>query len=163
AAVEIAGDRGGRWSDPGSVLPMAGVSSKPTLLMDSVSEGTVVALADSDPLQNKNLAEAYIAALALALAGPERPVVFAESVHGYASTGLSAIPTHWKWAAAGLGIALLAGLWSAGTRFGPPEPGAWALRPPRRDHVDAVAAALEATERRAGTVPSDRPPRGTDQ
>ncbi|MEO6987648.1 MAG: hypothetical protein ABI239_03280, partial [Aquihabitans sp.] len=51
------------------------------------------------------------------------------------------------WAALGLAIALVAGLWAAGTRFGPPEPFERELRPPRRDHVNAVAAGLDAVTR----------------
>jgi len=98
--------------------------------------------------QNRSLDRADNAAFALAVVGHRsRPVVFVESVHGYASTGLAAIPTRWKWAAAGLALALATGMWSAGARFGAPEPDRRALRPARRQHVDAVAADLDRVVR----------------
>lgn len=146
-ATVLTGDEGSRWFDVGSLLPVAGADGQATVVVGAVGDGEVVAVADTGPLLNQHLAEADNAAFGLGLAGPERPVIFAESVHGYAATGLDAVPSSWKWAALGLAIALVAGLWAAGTRFGPPEPFERALRPPRRDHVDAVAADLEAVTR----------------
>lgn len=147
AARELAGDRGGGLLATGPLVPVAGAGTRPTVLVGAVGEGRVVALADAGPLQNVSLGQADNAAFALAAAGDrDRPVVFVESVHGYGASGLDAVPAAWKWAAAGLVVALLAGLWAAGTRFGPAEPGARALRPPRRDHVEAVAAGLDLTE-----------------
>ncbi len=144
SARRLAGDRGGRWSATGPLLPVAGADDRPAVVAGPVGAGHVVALADSSLLQNANLARADNAALALGAAGGrDRPVVFVESVHGYAETGLAAVPSSWKWMAAGLGVALLAGLWSAGTRLGPPEPQQRALRPPRRAHVEAIAAGLD--------------------
>lgn len=144
SAREMAGDDGGRWADVGSLLPVAGSDSGPAIVVADVGDGRVVALADTRPLQNDALGQADNAALALAAAGDEdRPVVFVESVHGFAASGLDAVPSSWKWAAAGLGVALLAGLWSAGARVGPPEEAGRALRPRRRGHVDAVAAGLD--------------------
>ncbi len=144
SAGELAGDDGGRWTDVGSLLPVAGSASGPAIVVADVGAGQVVALADTRPLQNDALDLADNAALALAAAGDDgRPVVFVESVHGFASSGIDAVPSSWKWAAAGIGIALLAGLWSAGARVGPPEPTRLELRPPRRAHVDAVAAGLD--------------------
>jgi len=144
SARDLAGDDGGRWTDVGPLLPVAGSASGPAIVVADVGAGRVVALADTRPLQNDALGQADNAALALAAAGDEdRPVVFVESVHGFAAAGLDAVPSSWKWAAAGTGVALLAGLWSAGARVGPPEPTRRHLRPPRRAHVDAVAAGLD--------------------
>lgn len=150
-AGTLEGDEGTRWVDHGPMLPLAGVDGQATLLSTPVGKGRIVALADTAPLRNDNLARADNAAFGLALVGGGRPVVFVESVHGFATGGLSAVPADWKWAAAGLTVALLLGLWAAGTRFGPPEPSARALRPPRSDYVDAVAA----TMRTGVTAPGD--------
>ncbi len=114
------------------------------LLVGEVGEGRVVALADSALLQNAAIARGDNAALALQVVGPAgRPVVFVESVHGFAATGLNALPANWRWAAAGLGLAFAAGLWSAGSRFGAAEPLVRELRPARVEHVQAVAADLD--------------------
>ena len=144
-ARQLAGDEGGRWTDvAGPLVPVAGVDGRPAVLVARVGRGRIVALADAAPLQNAHLGSADNAAFALALAGPtERPVVFVESLRGYSSSGLAAVPPAWKWTAAGLGVALVAGLWAAASRFGPPEPTVRQLRPPRRAHVDAVAAGLD--------------------
>ncbi|MCB0976585.1 MAG: DUF4350 domain-containing protein [Acidimicrobiales bacterium] len=142
SAERLEGDEGTRWTDYGPLLPLAGVDGKAALLTAPVGKGRIVALADTGPLRNENLARADNAAFGVALAGHGRPVVFVESVHGFATGGLDAVPSGWKWAAAGLAVALVLGLWAAGTRFGPPEPSARTLRPPRSDYVDAVAATM---------------------
>ena len=141
------GDEGSRWTDAGPLLPAAGDGDdgRPWILVGDVGAGSVVALADAAPLHNAHLAEADNARLGLVAAGgPERPVVFLESVHGYGATGLSALPAAWRWSGGGLVLALAVGMWAAGARFGPPEPSRRALRPPRADHVEAVAADLQA-------------------
>lgn len=146
AARELAGDRGGRLEPVDGLVAVAGVDGRAAVLAGDVGRGRVLLLADAGPLQNTSLDEADNAAFALALAGDaDRPVVFVEAVHGYARSGLDAVPPAWKWTAAGLALALVAGLWAAGARFGPPEPDRRALRPPRRDHVEAVAAALDGS------------------
>lgn len=142
-ASTVVGSGTDRWTGIGPMLPLAGADGRPTLVTTAVGEGRLLALVDAGPLSNRNLAFGDNATLGLSLAGPGRPVVFVESAHGYAEGGLGAVPTGWKWAAAGLVVALLLGLWSAGTRFGPPEPSRRALRPPRSDHVDAVAATMQ--------------------
>lgn len=147
-AEVIAGDRGGRWRDVGELVPVVGDAQGPAVVASA--DGSVVALADAAPLANDALARADNAALALGLLGdPETPVVFVESVRATGPTGLAAAPTAWRWAGAGLALALAVGLWAAGARFGPPEPDARTLRPPRRDHVAALAADLD----RAGGDP----------
>lgn len=143
AAQTLAGDGGGRWSDVGGLLPVAGAGSEPAIVTAAVGEGSVVALADALVLDNAHLDEADNAELGLALAGPaDGPVAFLESVHGYADSGLEAVPTPWKWTAAGLVVAAAIGLWAAGTRFGPPERAQRRFPPVRLDHVEAVAADL---------------------
>lgn len=148
SARVLAGDDGGRWGDVGSLVPVAGSGSGPAVLVGSVGAGRVIALADASPLHNANLGQSDNAAFALAAAGDSaRTVVFVESVHGFAASGLDAVPAAWKWAGAGLLVALIAGLWSAGARLGPPEPQRRPLPPPRQAHVDAVAAGLDRVTR----------------
>lgn len=140
----LAGDDGSRWADPGGLLPLVGAGGQPAVVTGAVGEGRVVALASASPLHNANLARADNARFGLGLAGPaDSRVVFVESVHGFATSGFDAVPASWKWTALGLGLAAVVGLWAAGTRFGPPEPDRRALRPPRLDHVVALAADLD--------------------
>jgi hypothetical protein len=112
-----------------------------------LGRGRLVALADASPLQNRLLGEADNAAFALALAGPAaRPVMFAESYHGYGrATGLAAIPSRWWIALAGAALSALAFMASRARRLGPPEPPGDDLAPPRRAYVDALAATLART------------------
>ena len=170
-ARTLAGDAGGRWIGSGVLLPVAGDreagpdGGSAVLAGDAgAGSGQVVALADASLLHNDALGRADNAELGLAAAGdPFRPVVFLESSRR-TTGGLAAVPPSWKWAAAGLGLALLLGLWAAGARFGPPEPTRRALRPPRRDHVDAVAANLAALGGPpAGTAPPGGPGDTADQ
>lgn len=108
-------------------------------------QGVVVAVADSTVFQNRFLAQADNAAFALAVTAG-RPVVFAESVHGYgASRGLAALPSSWKWTAGALIVAVLLGMWTYGQRFGPAEDTERELAPARREYVDALAAGLRRT------------------
>ena len=77
-----ASDDGGAWHELGSTLPVIGPADAPLVVTARAGRGTVVALADPSPLQNRRLAYADNAALGLALAG-DRPVAFLETVHGY--------------------------------------------------------------------------------
>jgi hypothetical protein len=107
-----------------------------------VEEHGVALLADSSPLQNARLAEGDNAAFALDLAG-RGPLVFAESAHGYTTArGLSALPRNAKGALVLLLVAALALMLARGRRFGPVEPEARELAPPRVAYVDALAATL---------------------
>lgn len=149
SARTVAGDAGDRWEVDRAVrVHVVDGADRPVVVSAPVGAGEVVGLADADPLHNRNLAEADNAALALGLAGGGgRPLVFVESVHGFGERGVDAAPAAWRWAAAGLALAFVAGLWWAGNRFGPPEPDARSLRPPRVDHVRAVAADLDRVSR----------------
>ncbi len=142
----VAGSGRGAFGPTGALLPALGGDRRVTVAVGraSAGAGVVAGVADARLLDNDHLARRDNAALALALVGPgRRPVVFAESVHGYgSSTGLSALPTTWKWAAGGLLLAVLCGLWAAGQRLGPPEQAHRDLPPPRRAYVDALAADL---------------------
>lgn len=122
------------------------------LLEQAVGRGELLLLADASSLQNRLLASADNAQLALNLAGPRGvPAVFVESVHGFGvSRGLAALPGRWWLLLAGL---LLAGaVWALGRarRLGPPEPeggpGGLAPAPARSDYVEALSLLL----RRAG-------------
>lgn len=142
-AQVLHGDAGLRWHDPGSLTPVAGSGGATSVLVGDIGQGRLVVLADSGLLHNKNLASGDNAAFGLGILGDQGSrVVFVESVHGFGRTGLAAVPGAWKRAALALVVVVLVGLWAAGSRFGPPEPDRRSLRPPRRDHVDAVAANL---------------------
>jgi hypothetical protein len=109
--------------------------------------GRVLLLADSSPLSNALLDRADNAALGSALAGPRgRPVVFVESVHGYhGATGLAALPASAWWAIGLLGLAAATYLLARWRRLGPAVLEDELPAPPRREHVDAIAAALLRT------------------
>lgn len=146
----LAGDDGGRWSvAAGLDVLLADQEDRAVVVAGPARSGTVVAVSSAPLLQNANLASADNAALALALiGGSERPLHFYESVHGFGASGLDALPSSWKWSLAGIAVAAAAGLWWAGSRLGPPEPQARALRPARLEHVRAVAADLERVSAR---------------
>lgn len=116
------------------------------LVSRRVGSGRINLLADASPLQNRRLDEADNAALALALAGPG-PLIFAESVHGYGeSTGLAALPDSAKGALVLLLVAAGLMMLARGRRFGPVEPEARELAPPRVAYVDALGAKLARTK-----------------
>jgi hypothetical protein len=131
----------------GAAVPVLGASDGPTAAVGVAGAGRVVVLADSGPLENGLLADADNAAFGLAIAGPSRPVDFAEAQHGYArsGSGFSAIPADWRWGLAGLALAAAVAMWARGRRFGPPESAARELPPPRQLYVTAVATALART------------------
>jgi hypothetical protein len=142
--VETA-DRGG-WRRIGATLPVIGPADAPLVVTARAGRGTVVALADPSPLQNRRLAYADNAALGLALVAG-RPVAFLETVHGYGvSRGFGGLPERVKWTLLGLALTLLVAVWAAGRRFGPAEEPETPLPPPRAEYVDALAAALARTK-----------------
>ena len=145
--VRASGDRA--FSQTGPALPVLARGDAVLLAIATLGRGRVALLADSSPLTNELLADDDDAALGLALAGPAgRPVVFAESVHGYSrATGLSALPTGWRVALAGLLAAAIVLMLARGRRLGPPERTDRPVPPARREHVDAVAATLRRTRR----------------
>lgn len=141
----------GTWLPAAEGLPLLGGATGPTLLAQQVGGGRALLLADVSPIQNESLDEADNAELALGLAGEgRRKVIFVEGVHGYGETrGLGALPTDWKWALAGLGLAGVVFMWAIGRRFGPPEDDRRPLPPPRRRYVDAQALTLARTHQPA--------------
>ncbi len=147
SSVQSAGE--GSWSSPQATLPVLGPADGSLATVTNIGAGRLVLLADSSPLQNRLLASGDNAAFGLAIAGAaRRPVVFEEGVHGYGqSSGLSALPTRWKWVLAGLVLAALAFVASRIRRLGPPQPAPAGGQPPRREHVEALAAALERTHK----------------
>jgi hypothetical protein len=151
---EVRSAAAGTWEAEGEALPLLGGETGPVLVMRRVGEGRALLMADVSPLQNAGLDEADNAALALGLAGPDREkVIFVEGVHGFGETrGLAALPTDWKWALAGLGLAGVVLMWAIGRRFGPPEDDRRPLPPPRRRFVDAQALTLARTHRPAEAV-----------
>lgn len=139
----------GSWRTSRGTLPALGGGGRTLLTVTAVGRGRAALLADSSPLSNALIAKSDNAALASALAGPRgRPVVFAETVHGYGQQrGLAALPERWKWTLVGLLLAAVAWVTSRARRLGPPEMESRPLPPPRRAYVDAVAAALARTHR----------------
>jgi hypothetical protein len=115
-----------------------------------IGRGTAILVPDAEPLRNRSLAGGDHAAEALTIAGPpSRAVAFVESVHGYREqTGLAALPGRVQTCLLLLGLAALAFLVVRGRRLGPPEAAARTLPPPRRAHVEALAAALARTSDR---------------
>jgi hypothetical protein len=154
ADVRTAGE--GHWASPRDALPVVGAPGRPVMLIRRVGNGEIVLVADPSPLQNRLLARADNAALALALAG-DGPLVFVEGVHGYGTrTGLAALPGRFRWALVLLGLAALVLIVARWPRLGPPETPDEPLFPPRRAYVDAMAASLARVRERAAVVESVR-------
>lgn len=124
-----------------------------------IGRGAAILVPDAEPLRNRSLADAAHAAEALAIAGPPaRPVAFVESVHGYREqAGLAALPDRLQTSLLLLLAAALVFLLARGRRLGPPEEQARALPPPRRAHVEALAAALARTRDRDTLTPKPTP------
>ncbi|WP_027004745.1 DUF4350 domain-containing protein [Conexibacter woesei] len=120
----------------------------PSRGIQRIGRGTATLVDDATPLRNRALARDDNAEQALHLAGPPaRRIVFVESVHGYRDqTGLAALPSSVKTTLWLLALAALAFLLLRGRRLGPPELPARPLPPPRRAHVEALAAALARTK-----------------
>ena len=152
-AVHTAGE--GAWEEAvGIVLVEAG--GRPVVLERHLGQGTAILVADPSPLQNRLLGEADNAALALALAG-ERPVLFAEHVHGYGpASGLGAIPERWWWAFGGLALAALLFALASGRRLGPAELPSRELPPARVEYAEALASQLVKLRPREDAVQAAR-------
>ena len=134
------------WSSAGDALPAIGGDGEALLLVADRGRGRLALVADASPLQNRLLARAQNADVALALAPAGRPVLFLESVHGYGrATGLAALPERWKWLLGGLALAALVFVLSRARRFGPPEDAERPLPPPRRLYVEALGRTLVRT------------------
>jgi hypothetical protein len=144
-SVETASE--GAWTAFGTSSPLVRDGDRALVTIDHVGAGDILFLADPSPLENAYLARADNAAFAVALVGdPNRPVVFAEGVHGYGeSRGLAAIPTRWKYGLAVFGLAAIVFVWSRARRFGPPDRAARELPPPRADYVRALSTTLART------------------
>jgi hypothetical protein len=151
--VESAGD--GEWVSGGSGTPLLEAGSTGALMVAfDRGRGRVILLADASPLENRRLDRADNAALALALAGNrDRPVRFAEALHGYGeSRGLGALPGRWRLALLGLALAIALWMLARVRRIGPPDSEPEAPPPPRREFVDAMALTLERTGDPAGAL-----------
>jgi len=139
--VRTGGD--GAWTSVTGTVALSGARGK-ALLAVNVGRGQIELLADATPVENRLLASADNAQLALDLAGPSAtPVIFAEALHGYGeATGLAAIPARW-WVVFGL-LCLAWAAWalSRGRRIGPAEKPAPEPIPPRSAYVDALAGAI---------------------
>ncbi len=149
--TRIAGAGAGRFVTAGAGTAIVGNGVDALVVQSRVGRGTIDFVADSSPFQNRYLASADNAALALTLAGePGRTVVFPEFVHGYGpARGLAAIPTDWKIALVVLALAALVLMWARGRRLGPPEDESRPLPPPRAAYVDALGSTLARTHRPA--------------
>jgi hypothetical protein len=146
AALRAFVARGGHAVLAGTAATALG--GDPSRRVQRIGRGTATLVDDATPLRNRALAQDDNAAQALQLAGaPGRRIAFLESVHGYREqTGLAALPASVKTTLWLLGLAALAFLLWRGRRLGPPELPARPLPPPRRAHVEALAAALARTK-----------------
>jgi hypothetical protein len=143
AEVMSAGEGG--WSSTlGYDAPLGGAGGSELLLERKLARGRLELLADASPLQNRLLASADNAQLALNLSGGgARPVVFVESVHGFGeSRGLAALPSRWWLAFAGLALAGLLWIVARGRRLGPAEQTGAAQPPPRSAYAEAISLLL---------------------
>jgi Domain of unknown function (DUF4350) len=146
--VSSAGE--GEWTETKGARTLLRTGSVGALLLGRrIGAGELYLLADASPLQNRRLAAADNAQLALNLAGPRgRPLVFVESLHGYGpSSGLAAIPARWWLAFAALALAGLLWILARARRLGPPERTPGSPPPPRAAYVDALALLLRRTGR----------------
>jgi hypothetical protein len=149
---QVRAPAGGVLDHLGDAEPILAQDGGALASVQTAGRGRIVALASASPLQNRALATADNAKLALNLAGPrERPVSFLESIHGYGeATGLRALPASAKWALLGLVLAGVAFAWSQWRRLGPVERGEDEELPPARAaYIDALAATLERAQGRA--------------
>jgi uncharacterized protein DUF4350 len=142
------------WTDAGGGLVLARNGDRILVVSMRVGRGSVLALADASPLQNRLLGERGNAALGLDLAGARgRPVDFLETYHGYGrSSGIAALPLAWKLLLTGLALSSLVLMVARGRRFGPPESRERELAPPRQLYVDSVGTILARTRRRDEAV-----------
>ena len=146
--TEVRASGAGHWVEPASGLPVLGEEGTIVATVEASGRGRVVMLADTAILHNRLLAAADNAAFGLQAAGASgRPVLFAESVHGYeAAGGLAAVPDRWLWALTGLFVATLVLMVARGRRLGPPDETARPLPPPRRAYADALGGILARTK-----------------
>jgi hypothetical protein len=132
--------RGGRLP-AGTVLAGRGGA---LLVSRTLGRGRIELLADPSVVENRLLGLADDALLSLRLGGPAgRPVVFAESLHGFGqASGLAAVPARW-WAMFTV-LALAASLWALAhaRRVGPAENPASAPAPARSLYARSLARAL---------------------
>ncbi len=141
----VEAEASGVWvSDEGVLLAAANGA---LALRRPVGRGEAVLLSDASPLHNRLLASADNAAFGLAVAGPRgRPVVFAESFHGYGeASGLEAVPSRWWWVLGGLALAAVVLALARGRRLGPPELPGRELPPARAEFAEALATQLART------------------
>jgi Domain of unknown function (DUF4350) len=144
--VSSAGE--GEWTDTDGAHTLLQTGYGGALLLERrIGRGELYLLADASPLQNRLLAAADNAQLALNLAGRRRrAVVFVESLHGYGlSRGLAAIPKRWWLTFAGLALAGLLWVLARARRLGPPERTTASPPPPRSAYVEALALLLRRT------------------
>ena len=143
---EVVGAGAGSWEAEGEALPALG-AERTTVSVAQVGVGRVVLIADPSILHNDFLDRADNAAFGLAAAGdPGRPVLFAETFHGYAQgRGFGALPARGRWMLAGLTLGALLAMLAFGRRFGPADRPARDLPPARSAYVHALATTLART------------------
>jgi hypothetical protein len=116
-----------------------------------VGEGEVILLADASMLTNRLLGKADNAAFALELLeNGTRPIVFAESPHGFgASLGPTGLPSNVRWFLIGLVLATLLLMITRSKRNGPPEIAYRELAPARSTYLLSLAASIDRVGKRS--------------
>lgn len=136
------------FSSTGNALPVIAGESGTVVAVASFGRfGRVVEIADAGFLRNASLKLDDNAAFALSVTASRKTVIFVEYPHGFGSNeGLAALPNSWKWAAAGLLIAVLVWMLAAGRRLGPPDPSPLDQMPQRSAYVTSMARTLSRTK-----------------
>lgn len=133
--------------------PLYGSRSSVVTVAASLGKGTAIFVADPMPMTNAAIDRDDNALYALRLTTLNRPVDFAEGIHGFRDNEFYAdVPIGWRLAALGLILAGVVFMISRARRLGPAEREFRTLPPPRRLYIDAFARALRKAKQPSRSV-----------